>query len=848
MRKNRSFLCFPYVCLIVLEIFLQAVPAQTIQNVTRLSTVNYSAVAGEDFIVADVWGFTRNGREYAVIARTEAGVSIVDVTDPVHPSIVSNIAIPVGASRLYHCRPYNGYIYAVMRPGPLQIIDARDPNNATEVKQYTTGFNSAYAIFIADTVAYLVDVDSDRTDVNLIILDISDPVNPVELGTWYRTYHHVFVRNDTLIGFVQKGEIDFLDVSDPSNIQLLYQISNTGANTHSGWLNDAGTLLSVDHEIAGGHLDVLDISTPSSITITDSFLTATNNEGETSLHHSRWYFDLLYLSYWQDCLRIVDASNPNNLQQIAVYDTISPNPATLYRGFWGIYPYAPSRNLYVSDPKTGLIILDYQNDGPGISTNEFSSISYAGDTLRAELRRLNGNAIVVNSSYLYYRTSPQSNWQRQLLKSTGASDSFFFKIYLPEGTRVFDYYLQVQDANGQKTRAPGLAPYLDFYRISVDQPQNAPERQLFISEVSDGTNPSNAFLEIYNASSQNITLNKGKIVRCANTGNSYEKAAYVFDFGSDEYSSQDTSTVVPAGGFLIVAAGTTKSAFEAEWGALSSNANFNSGNSQLKFGEGSGTRWVLLFSGNSDSFDGMIVDQTPTNAGADGTVFQQKSQGQWQSTNLLSEATPGALSSDQSLPVFLRFFKATWQQNGLLLQWETASEINNQGFELLRKEMATSSADLLASFRVHSELQGAGSSSTFNTYQFLDKTATLTKTYIYFLKSIDLNGKIHLVDSLTVFPSEAEQTTNPVKPIITFPNPFNSQITILLNSASTSDKKLKIFNIVGKLIKTLDVQSNQQNMLRYQWNGMNAQNLPVPSGVYFVTTDKIKPVKILLLR
>ncbi len=163
---------------------------QTIQNVTQLSTTQFNPVSGEDFVVADVWGFTDEGREYAVLARTEAGVSIIDVTNPTHPVIAGFVPIAAGGHNLFHAKYYNGYIYTVMRPGPLQIIDARDPYNPTIVKEYSTGFSEAYVIFISDSVAYLADVESSREGVSLIALDISDSVNPIELGTWYRTYHH----------------------------------------------------------------------------------------------------------------------------------------------------------------------------------------------------------------------------------------------------------------------------------------------------------------------------------------------------------------------------------------------------------------------------------------------------------------------------------------------------------------------------------------------------------------------------------------------------------------------------------------------------------------------------------
>jgi len=822
-----------------------------------LATVQYSAVSGEDFIVGDVWGFTRDGREYAVISRTEAGVSIVDVTSPTQPVIVSNVDIPAGGNQLFHSRPYNGYIYAVMRPGPLQIIDARDPNNAFEVKQYSTGFNQAYVLFISDSTAYLADVDSDRQDVNLIVLDISDPENPVEVGTWSRTYHHIFVRNDTLIGFVQKGEVDFLDVSDPSDIQLIFNIGSTGTKTHSGWLNDAGDLLSLEHETPGGHLALWDVNPLNSAYLLSEYSTSSNYEGETSTHHSRWYFDLLYISYWQDCLRIIDASDPNNLQEVAVYDTIQPNPYTLYRGFWGIYPYAPSRNIYVSDPKTGLIILDYVNDGPGIRTNEVESIPYYGDSLRGEFTKINGSKVDSIHSYVYYRSGGSSDWQRQLIFSQGKTDSFYFKIPLTSDADYTDYYLQISGVNGKKTRAPGLAPSLDFYRFQILSSQ-ANKPQIYISEISDATNPDNSFMEIYNTSSESVNLSTAKIVRCsAGVNSQYQTGAYVFDFGSDE-SSVNLSTTIPANGFLIVACGSDQSTFEAEWGTLPQNANYNSGNANLAFGQGNGTRWTLLAGGNQDTFDGVLIDSSPTNAGGDGTVSQQLSPGNWQISPNRSDATPGYLANDQSLPVSLQYFSAEFRQNKLHLKWETASEVNNLGFRILKKRSTANRFKLLAGYENTPGLRGSGSSSAGRIYRYVDGNIISGATYNYLLQDVSINGSVQNLDTIEVrIPKTNELAVNypgNFELYQNFPNPFNEQTKIrikALNGMTSAPLTLQVFNTNGLLIKEFSVNLQPSAIKEFIWNGRNNKGKPMPSGIYYLRAksgQQTPAIKMLLVR
>lgn len=85
-----------------------------------------------------------------------------------------------------------------------------------------------------------------------IVLDISDPVNPVQIGSWWIGYHHIYVRNDTAYGFDFNKGVDVLDLSDPSNILLIKNFPTQLPKTHSGWLHDNGRYLTVDHEYRPG--------------------------------------------------------------------------------------------------------------------------------------------------------------------------------------------------------------------------------------------------------------------------------------------------------------------------------------------------------------------------------------------------------------------------------------------------------------------------------------------------------------------------------------------------------------------------------------------------------------------
>lgn len=66
-----------------------------------------------------------------------------------------------------------------------------------------------------------------------------------------------------------------------------------------------------------------------------------------------------------------------------------------------------------------------------------------------------------------------------------------------------------------------------------------------------------------------------------------------------------------------------------------------------------------------------------------------------------------------------------------------------------------------------------------------------------------------------------------------YPNPFNPSTTIQYYLPGTSDVVLKIFNILGKEVKTLADEIQTSGNKTYTWNGKSNNGITVPSGVYF---------------
>ncbi len=66
-----------------------------------------------------------------------------------------------------------------------------------------------------------------------------------------------------------------------------------------------------------------------------------------------------------------------------------------------------------------------------------------------------------------------------------------------------------------------------------------------------------------------------------------------------------------------------------------------------------------------------------------------------------------------------------------------------------------------------------------------------------------------------------------------FPNPFSSSITIEFSTHNKGHISLKIYDITGKLVKTLANGMYEVSSYRMKWNGMNENGVKVAPGIYY---------------
>jgi hypothetical protein len=167
--------------------------------------------------------------------------------------------------------------------------------------------------------------------------------------------------------------------------------------------------------------------------------------------------------------------------------------------------------------------------------------------------------------------------------------------------------------------------------------------------------------------------------------------------------------------------------------------------------------------------------------------------------------------SVEILPVELVSFTGRLEGNYTILNWETASEFNNDLFEIER------SVDV-NDFEKIGTIKGHGNSNIPLAYQFTDQLTT-SGTYYYRLKQIDFDGTTSYSNIIAVYFEFDVQ-------IMVYPNPAQDWIIIQAKNAKTS-YRIQIFSISGNLIleELLENRDGQHQV--------DIRNLP--KGVYFVS-------------
>ncbi|HSW54909.1 MAG TPA: T9SS type A sorting domain-containing protein [Ignavibacteriaceae bacterium] len=174
-----------------------------------------------------------------------------------------------------------------------------------------------------------------------------------------------------------------------------------------------------------------------------------------------------------------------------------------------------------------------------------------------------------------------------------------------------------------------------------------------------------------------------------------------------------------------------------------------------------------------------------------------------------------------TIPVELTAFNADVTGNTVVLNWTTATEVNNQGFEIERASSSTTPVQ--EDWTTIGFVPGFGTTTEPKSYSHTDQSVT-GGTYYYRLKQIDFDGSFTYsgvaeveVSVPTVFSLEQN-----------YPNPFNPSTSIQFSLPVDAQVKINIYNLVGE--RAAEVASGNFAAGTHKVN-FSASTLT--SGIYF---------------
>jgi hypothetical protein len=183
--------------------------------------------------------------------------------------------------------------------------------------------------------------------------------------------------------------------------------------------------------------------------------------------------------------------------------------------------------------------------------------------------------------------------------------------------------------------------------------------------------------------------------------------------------------------------------------------------------------------------------------------------------------TEDYIVTDLQLPVELVSFTANGANGRMLLNWITATEHENDAFEVQKWETS-------GWRQISGIIPGAGTSASAHNYVFVDQSASVGESCRYRLVTIDVNGNRMPV-------SEVEGSVEPANTVVeqfalhqNYPNPFNPSTQISYDLASGTNVSLKVFDLLGREVATL--VNGAQTAGRYT---VSFDAATLPSGMYF---------------
>ncbi len=663
--------------------------------------------------------------------------------------------------------------------------------------------------------------------------------------------HDGFVRNDTLFAaHIYAGVFNVWNVTNKAAPVLIATQPTPGAFTHNAWLTDNSRILLTTDEVSNSFLTAYDISDPFNITELDRIQSQFPLSGSI-VHNTYVTNDYAVTSWYRDGITIVDASRRGNLITTGYYDCNTTLSGNGFNSVWGVYPYLPSGNIVCSDIEQGLVVLSptYVRGCylEGLVTDSITGFPLPNtlveilSTSTTELSKITGQYKTgISAAGVYSIRFSKTGYYTKVITNVSLTNGNLTALNVelvpittiivtgnvkssPTGINISAANVKFENASNTfstTTNASGNFTIAGFfpgtYDITVGKwlyknkcvtmgVTSASSPMVFVCDTGiyddfsfnygwtvTGSAPTGIWTRAVPLGTTYST--SGDANPAADAAADCSRLCYVTGNGGGTYSYDD----VDNGNTVITSPVFNPLLFP---------------NPQVNY-----SRWFFNIPSGGPANDTLIISLTNgiTTVVLENVVAATlPGMSQWVSKSYLisSFITPTSMmrlivyTADQAatgnaleagfdffsvsnyspLPVELISFNATALSDYNELSWTTASEVNNDRFEIEK------SADGISFTKIGME-NGAGNSTNTLAYKFTDPEIEPGTIY-YRLRQVDFDGTNTLSDVVAV---KRENISGQFA--FTYPNPVSDQLYVTFTKENELPALLEIFDVYGKKV------------------------------------------------
>ena len=323
----------------------------------------------------DVW--TRG--PYVFVGYSYFGLKVFDAQDKTNPELIGELN-PEGVGVLTHIYVNNEILYGADSVGGLLIIDVSEPNDPVELGRYDPT-DSSREVEIQGDYAYVANNQG-----GLWVLDLSDPTAPQAVGNcsvspWA---YNLDVEGDFAYVTAQSGGLWAIDISDPTDPWVVGRNENVNGGQAVKVYQQRAYLVNW-----AGELRVMDVQDPQ-----DMYELGVFDLEEERAYDVTVRDGLAYIANDNGGLRIIDVSDPTDMSEVSDGYT-----ATEANGLW-----LEDDFLYLANGNHGLKIFNISEPSSPQIVSLLSLPGNAYDIVKKDdlvfLACYDGGVVVVNVSDL----------------------------------------------------------------------------------------------------------------------------------------------------------------------------------------------------------------------------------------------------------------------------------------------------------------------------------------------------------------------------------------------------------------------------------------------------------------